>query len=237
VSKRLYLPGPYTRGPAALDPSRTHYLKSVLRLRDGAAVLLFDGAGQTASATARHSGRDLMLEIEAVHPPEAAPAPRIHLAWGLLKSKAQEQLLRKATELGATDLWPVYTDHTHEPRKALPAANDARAHAVIASAAEQCGQNWLPALHPGRDLRDLLAALPATARLAMDQHGSDWPHALPQTDTLLLVGPEGGWSDAERAAFDAADVGRVQLGPLVLRAETAPLVALSHLRAWWSFRS
>lgn len=237
MSKRLYLPGPYAPGPVALDPSRAHYLKSVLRLRDGAAVTLFDGAGQTASATTRHSGRELALVIETVSPPAPAPGPRIHLAFGLLKSKGQDQLLRKCTELGATDLWPVYTEHTHEPRKALPTADDPRALAVIASAAEQCGQNWLPTLHAGRDLAALLTELPASLALAMDQHGRDWPRALPEADTLLLVGPEGGWSDHERTVFDRAEIARVHLGPLVLRAETAPLVALSQLRAWWSFRS
>lgn len=226
---RLYLPPSLATGPQTLAPEREHYLRNVLRLKDGAPVTVFDGDGVLADARVTRDGRNLALTIERLLPALAPPATRLHLAFALLKGKASEQVLRRATELGATDLWPLYTDHTAVPRKLLATADSAHQLGIIISACEQCGQNQLPNLHPGQSLDALLNDLPATQVLFADMNTEDFPASLSPRDSMLIIGPEGGWSERERTLAIASDLRGVNLGSLVLRAETAPIVGLAML--------
>ncbi len=146
-----------------------------------------------------------------------------------------EQVLRKSTELGVTHLWPIYTDHTDVPKRALKQGTEDHWRAVLISAAEQCGQNYLPALSAVQPVSEFLAQPPVPQQLCTDASGTDWPLNLPKADTLLYVGPEGGWSSQELLSMQAAAVPVVNLGPLILRAETAPLVAITTLAVGWRF--
>lgn len=237
ANRRLYLPAPLTAGTQALEKDRQHYLKNVLRIRDGATLTVFDGLGSHAQARVSLQGRALSLNVEEPLRPQAREEPRVHLAFGLLKGKAMEQVLRKSTELGATDLWPLYTDHTHVPKRALQQTGGEHWHNILVSAAEQCGQNYLPTLHDGQHFAEMLANPPARQMLLTDASGGQWPADLPYADTLLLIGPEGGWSEPELTQATATGIATVNLGPLVLRAETAPLAALATLHALWRFNA
>ncbi|MFK7912379.1 MAG: 16S rRNA (uracil(1498)-N(3))-methyltransferase [Pseudomonadales bacterium] len=227
--KRLYLPPPLRQGPQSLTPDREHYLRNVLRLKSGAQIQVFDGTGVAATATAEANGRKLSLTVAQLQPARDTGQPATHLAFALLKGKANEQVLRKATELGATDLWPLYTDHTDVPRKLLTSANGDHQQAIVISACEQCGQNHLPRLHPGQTLDTLLEQAPVAQMLFADMDAEHFPAQLPAADSMVIIGPEGGWSDRELDLVKARAIRRVNLGDLVLRAETAPLVALSML--------
>ncbi|MGI9328237.1 MAG: RsmE family RNA methyltransferase [Pseudomonadales bacterium] len=220
-------------GEQTLGADRAHYLKNVLRVRNDSELMVFDGTGRVANASVKRQGRDFSLHITSVSQIAPPQGPQVHLAFGLLKSKAMEQVLRKSTELGVTHLWPIYTDHTDLPKRGLKRGVEDHWRAVLISAAEQCGQNYLPLLGAVQPFSELLASSPVAQRLCTDASGTGWPENLPAADTLLFVGPEGGWSSQELLSMQAAAVPVVNLGPLILRAETAPLVALTTLAVGW----
>ena len=238
MSHRLYLPSPIEgRTELLLDRERAHYLTRVLRLRRGETVVCFDGSGRAWQASLAAAGpRSATLTVGDLVADEPPPAPEVHLVQALLKGSAMDQVVQKATELGATDLWLVRSERCNVPTEADRLA---RKHdhwrRIIESAAEQCGALHLPRLHDVRSLEDLLREPPAATLIMLDPGGPPLPLDLPREALAVLVGPEGGWSEAERLAAGAAGAARHGLGQRVLRAETAPLVALSALRHGWGW--
>jgi 16S rRNA (uracil1498-N3)-methyltransferase len=234
---RLYLPEDLVTGTRIdLDRERAHYLTRVLRLRRDEALIVFDGTGRAWSATlADASARSATLAIGALLADEPAPAPAIHLVQALLKGSAMDTVVQKAVELGATDLWLLQAERSNVPGGERVERKRAHWQRVIESAAEQCGALHLTRLHAPRSLGDLLARPPAPSLLLLDPGAPALPLTLPRSDVAVLIGPEGGWSDAERIACEAAGARRFGLGSRVLRAETAPLAALAALRHGWGW--
>jgi len=107
--------------------------------------------------------------------------------------------------------------------------------AVIASAAEQCGRLWLPTLHTPQPFGELLRQHIAAQTLLLDPGAPPLGATIPLVDTMLLIGPEGGLSDAERDAAIASGARPVGLGRLVLRTDTAPIAAIAVLRQAWGW--
>jgi 16S rRNA (uracil1498-N3)-methyltransferase len=238
VTHRLYLPTLLAADQAlTLDRDRAHYLTRVLRLRRGESLVCFDGRGHAWQASLLEAtARSAVLEIGRLIADEPPPHPQVHLVQGLLKGAAMDQVVQKATELGATDVWPVRTERSNavtDPERLT--RKQTHWQRVVESAAEQCGALHLPRLHEVRDLREFLADPPEASLLMLDPGGEPLPLQLPRRSLALLIGPEGGWSDAERAAAADAGVPRHGLGSRVLRAETAPLAALAALRHGWGW--
>jgi 16S rRNA (uracil1498-N3)-methyltransferase len=146
-------------------------------------------------------------------------------------------VVQKATELGATDLWPIQAERSNVPADAGRQERK-RQHwqRVIENAAEQCGALHLPRLHPVQDLERFLAAAPEATLLLVDPWAPPLPLTLPRSHIGVLIGPEGGWSDTERRAAVAAGASRYGLGTRILRGETAPLAVLAALRHGWGWR-
>lgn len=236
---RLYLPENLVTGTRIdLDRERAHYLTRVLRLRRDEALTVFDGAGRAWSATLADAGaRSATLAIGPLLADEPPPAPAIHLVQALLKGSAMDTVIQKAVELGATDLWLLQAERSNVPGGERAERKREHWQRVIESAAEQCGALHLTRLHPTLGLAEWLASPPAPTVLLFDPGAPALPLSLPRADVALLIGPEGGWTDAERAACEAAAVTRVGLGDRVLRAETAPLAALAALRHGWGWSS
>ena len=220
-----------------LDPERSHYLCRVLRQRRGDHVLLFagDGLGYEAeidSADPR-ACEVRLLAIEATEPP---PRLRLHLGQAMIKGERLDFVLQKATELGVTDIWLLETERTEvHITGARVSRRETHWQRIIESAAEQCGRLRLPTLHGHVALSTLLADRPAAQTFLLDPGAAPIDAAPALADTLLLVGPEGGFSDPEREAAHAAGARSIGLGDLVLRADTAPLAALSILRQAWDW--
>lgn len=233
MKHRLYLPPPLAAGAdRLLDNDQTHYLTRVLRLPRGSRIVCFDGAGSAwqatlTSASAKAATIHLDELIEAVDP----PAERLHLVQGMLKGAAMDQVLQKATELGATDLWLLDAARSNV---ALASERLPRKHEhwqrVVESAAAQCHQLHMPRLHGPLGLEECLAGLDGVRLLLLDPGAPPLPLALPAGSLAVLIGPEGGWSDPERALAAARGAIPYGLGRLVLRAETAPLAVLAALR-------
>lgn len=220
-----------------LDPDRSHYLCRVLRQRRGDHVLLFCGDGNGYDARIDDADpRACEVRVEAVIATESAPRLRLHLAQSLIKGDRLDFVLQKATELGITDVWLIETERT-EVHVVGPRVVRRETHwqRILESAAEQCGRLRLPALHAPIALTDLFEQRPAAQTFLLDPGAAPLDGSPALEDTLLLVGPEGGFSEAERLAALAAGARSMGLGSLILRADTAPLAALAVLRQAWGW--
>ena len=238
MKHRFFHPPPLEPGQSLiLGRERAHYLTRVLRLRRGEALVCFDGAGRAVKATLDDAGpRSATLRLLEIVEQAPEPSPRLHLVQALLKGASLDLVMQKATELGASDIHPVIATRSNVPldpgRLARKVEHWQR---VIENAAEQCGALHLPRLHAVRTLDAWLAEPPASCIL-LHPGAPVLPTDLAAVDLALLVGPEGGWTDEERAAAVAAGAREHGLGSRILRGETAPLAALAALRHGWGWR-
>ena len=234
---RLFVPQPLSGGASiALSEDQRHKLLSVLRLRPGDGVALFNGEdGEWAAEVETLDRRGGAVRVSALQRSQLdQPSPT--LLFGVLKGARLPALVEKATELGVGELQPVLTQHCHARD-----LNLGKLAAAAAAAAEQSARLTVPAIRPPVPLLEALARLErreAPRRLCVcDERGGGIPplsqvaRGLGAGETLdLLVGPEGGFSPAEFEELDGhALVSRVSLGPHTLRSETAVLAALAVL--------
>jgi 16S rRNA (uracil1498-N3)-methyltransferase len=231
MSERFHVTTPPAAGRAILQGDEARHLAKVLRGRVGDEVTLFDGRGHEWPALITAIDRDrVALETGDPRPADQTPARRVVLAVALPKGERQKWMVEKLTELGATALVPLET--TRGVAEATAGAR-ARLERVVIEACKQCGRNTLLEIAEPKPLDRLLAALPAGTRLFVAHPGGtpiDADGMLATTaDVLALVGPEGGFTDAELAAADAAGATRIGLGPHVLRVETAAIALASRL--------
>lgn len=227
---RLFVRRPLGEGgQVELDANQANYLGNVMRLGVGAEVLLFDGrSGEWLARIADAGKKRVTLGVERkTREPESVPD--VWLAFAPVKRAQTDWLVEKATELGVAKLIPVMTQRTNAERVRLD-----RLEAIAIEAAEQCGRTRLPDIDEPIALKHLLRHRdPARTLYLADEAGGEWaPDAFTPGPCIILTGPEGGFTDDERAAIRAAPNSLpVSLGPRILRAETAALVALSVFMA------
>jgi 16S rRNA (uracil1498-N3)-methyltransferase len=207
--------------PVLEDPDR-HHIDQVLRVRTGDEITVTDGEGRWR--VCRFGNRlDPVGPIET----EPAPDPEITIAFALVKGERPELVVQKLTEIGVDRIVPFVADRTVVRWDADKRRRNATRLAVVArEAAMQSRRTRLPVIEPVAEFADLSARLGAARA---DRGGAAPSLARP----MLLIGPEGGWSDDERAAMPES----VGLGPTVLRAETAAIVAAAALCGLRSARS
>jgi 16S rRNA (uracil1498-N3)-methyltransferase len=234
---RFHFPGRLPAGgelalPEALAP---HALR-VLRLRDGEAVVLFDGSGGEVEARLEVRGKAVFAQLGAAHRVERESPLRIVLVQALASGDKMDWVVQKAVELGAYAIQPVQAERS-VLRLTGERADKRVAHwqQVAVSACEQCGRNLIPEIRSLQPLAHWLGANRDALNYVLAPGGAGGFADEPAARDLVqvLVGPEGGWSEAEMATFDAAGCRRVRLGPRVLRTETAGLAAIAALQARW----
>jgi 16S rRNA (uracil1498-N3)-methyltransferase len=232
--QRLHVPDDLAEG-RAVEPSvpQTHYLLNVLRLGDGAEILLFNGRDGEWRATLTHAGRKKasLTPVERTRP--QPPLPDLLYCFAPLKQGRLDYLVQKAVEMGAGVLQPVITQHTQVARLGI---DKLQANAI--EAAEQCGILAIPRVHETMKLERLLADWDRSRRLIFCDESAGTNNPLPALQGIeerrlgLLVGPEGGFSDAERKELRALPfVTAIPLGPRILRADTAAVAALAVVQA------
>jgi 16S rRNA (uracil1498-N3)-methyltransferase len=231
---RLFVTADLASGAAiALDARAQHYLADVLRLGPGAAIALFNGRdGEFAARLVPGTKRTARVEVLARRRAQA-PEPDVWLLFAPVKRARIDLIAEKATELGVTRLMPVITRRT-----AVARVNVARLAAIAVEAAEQCERLSVPAVDDPVPLEAALARWPAARRLLVgDEAGGGQPlagalAALEPAPWALLVGPEGGFAEAELDALRRFQfVTPVGLGPRVLRADTAVTAALAVVQS------
>jgi 16S rRNA (uracil1498-N3)-methyltransferase len=232
---RLFVAEPLAEGAAlTLSPEQTNYLVNVLRLGPGARVLLFNGRdGEFAAALAATARKGAALTVGGRTRLQEAP-PDVDFLFAPLKHARLDYLAQKAVEMGAGRLRPILTRRTQASRLNLE-----RLQANAIEACEQCGVIWTPEVLPLQPLERALAEWPEERLLVFCDEDA------PQTSPLdalrgakasagvgLMIGPEGGFDEKERAAILAVPrVLRISLGPRVLRADTAAVAALALVQA------
>jgi 16S rRNA (uracil1498-N3)-methyltransferase len=227
---RLFVRLPLTEGAIVdLDAAQANYLGNVMRLGVGAELLTFDGqSGEWLARISDAAKKRMTLTVERrTREPEAIPD--VWLAFAPVKRAQTDWLVEKATELGAARLLPVMTQRTVAERVKLE-----RLEAIAIEAAEQCGRTRLPEIAQPVALKSLVAERNADRRLYFADEGGGEPAASAfwPGPALILIGPEGGFTEEERLAIRAApNAVPVSLGPRILRAETAALAALAAYMA------
>jgi 16S rRNA (uracil1498-N3)-methyltransferase len=233
-SPRLYVNAPLDNGAVVdLDRPQAHYLTTVMRLGDGARVLVFNGRDGEWSAALEGGKRKAALRLgerTRVQP----PAADIHYIFAPLKSARLDYMVQKAVEMGVSRLQPMLTRHGQVARVNL---DRMRANAI--EAAEQCGILALPEIAPPVDLMRLAAERePARCWVFCDEDAAIANPAAalkqvpPHSPLAVLVGSEGGFAADEREALiKLPNVVRLSLGPRILRADTAAVAVLALLQA------
>ncbi|PQO24908.1 16S rRNA (uracil(1498)-N(3))-methyltransferase [Rhodobacteraceae bacterium WD3A24] len=227
---RLYVEHPLGSGQSVpLNRDQAHYLFGVMRLGPGGDLILFNGRDGAWRAEVAETGkRGGTLACLAQVAPQGAP-PDLWLLFAPVKKTRTDFIVEKATEMGARRLLPVQTDFTNAERVRR---DRLQAHAV--EAAEQCGATWVPELGDLVPLSRLLDGWETTRRLIWADEAragvaSDFgAQVTPGAPGAVLIGPEGGFSPAERARLTTLDFAApVSLGPRILRADTAAVAALT----------
>lgn len=216
----------------ALSKDTAHYLANVLRLRGGAELLVFNpGDGEFLARVSEASKKSVTVElIERRRTPQQA-ALSIHLLLGLSRGDRMDLAIQKSTELGVTEITPVYTEHGEVRLKADRAEKKLHHWRRIAiSACEQSGRLDVPAVHAPRALAEISKASSVNAWMLEPTGRDAFPDSIEGSSIELLIGPEGGFSATEIDWARAAGFGVVALGERILRTETAPIAALAILQ-------
>ncbi|MEO8758163.1 MAG: 16S rRNA (uracil(1498)-N(3))-methyltransferase [Devosia sp.] len=234
---RVYVDAPLSAGASVeLDRDQANHLVNVMRLKPDDAAILFNGRDGAWLGKITHAGKKgatLDLTVQTAH---QTPAADLWFGFAPLKTGRLDYLVQKATEMGAGIIQPVITEYTQVQR-----LRDDKLVAYALEAAQQCEVLSLPVIAPEIDLKPLLESWRTTQGLRrllfadeaagaaspVDQIG--WLHGLP---IGILIGPEGGFSDAERQLLLGGDfVIPISLGPRILRADTAAVAALTLVQA------
>ncbi|MHA1547649.1 MAG: 16S rRNA (uracil(1498)-N(3))-methyltransferase [Alphaproteobacteria bacterium] len=233
---RLFLDSPLaTDRDITLEREQVHYLVKAMRLREGDDVFVFNGRdGEWRAALHAGDARSWRLTLEEQTRQQPA-APDLHLLFVPLKQARLDYMMQKAVEMGAGRIRPVLSEHGHVRK-----LNARRVEANVIEAAQQCGVLALPTIDPLRPLAEVIAAwgkrdasrrLVACDELSTAHDPLDILAPLAGKPLALLIGPEGGFSPAERHMLrDQPFVTTIPLGPRILRADTAAIAALALIQ-------
>lgn len=228
---RFHCPTPLATGLALSLPAGAARHVQVLRLQPGDVITLFNGEGGEFDATVTRMGRsDVDVEIGLHRAVEREATRAVHLLAGITANERMDWLVEKATELGVASITPLVAERSVLKLKGERAEKKlAHWQGVAVAAAEQCGRNRVPLVHPAVTLNEWLKQAAPGERWVLSLSEGTQPLAQMAgvSPVTVLSGPEGGLSPAEEAAALSAGFAPVTLGPRVLRAETAPLAVLA----------
>lgn len=232
--QRLYIENTLAEGVGQeATAEQFNYLANVLRLADGAEILLFNGRDGEWKARLSFPSRKKIVLIPVEQTRRQPEAPDLHYLFAPLKVGRMDYLIQKAVEMGAGVLQPVMTQHVQGKIHSTE-----KLHANAIEAAEQCGILSLPEVAEPVKLKEMLETWPEDRRIIYCDEGDAGQNPLPVLQAVkerklaLLVGPEGGFSEEERALLRTlAFVTPIPLGPRILRADTAAVAALAVIQA------
>ncbi|HTU20844.1 MAG TPA: RsmE family RNA methyltransferase [Gemmataceae bacterium] len=225
MAERFYVNSELRPGPVLLQGVEAHHLAVVCRLRAGDAVCLFNGDGHQYPARIDEvHRREVSLQVLAVESPERELPYRLEIAAPLPRGDRAQLLIEKLTELGVTSFTPLQTARSvvHPRETKLD-----KLQRYVIEASKQCGRNVLLEVRPMVDWPAFCLAAELPARRVLGHPGGDWmrrdAETSPRCETVAAVGPEGGFTKEEVAAARASGWRLLDLGPRILRVETAAI--------------
>jgi len=235
---RLYCDLPLSPGAEiALPEAAARHAVAVLRLQVGDTLHLFNGeGGEYGARLVAVNKREARARLTEFHAEGRESPLDITLALGISAGERMDYSLQKATELGVAAIQPLATERS-VVKLAGERADKRLQHwqHVVIAACEQCGRNRVPAVAPAQPFYHYLAQIDRGKRLLMLSPDAETPlkRVAPAAAAVLLIGAEGGLAPAEYQAAEASGFEPVNLGPRILRTETAPVAALAVLQALW----
>ena len=215
-----------------LPPGVARHAIQALRLRDADGVVLFDGNGGEYAATLRIHGREVRARTGQHQGIEREPAVAVTLVQSLVAADVMDTIVQKAIELGVAAIAVVVAERSQRVPADRLHNRVVRWRQIAIAACEQCGRNRVPPIAPVVPLREWIAARGDLAQVAVLEPGAARTLADVAAGTrALLVGPEGGLTDAESSLAVAAGGTAAHLGTRILRADTAALAGLATLNA------
>lgn len=232
---RFYVPLPLAEtGEVALPDDVAHHLVRVLRSEVGTRFVLFNGDGGAWEAELVDAGKKRAVARLLARQADDRQSPlATHLGQVMSKGDRMDYAIQKATEMGVTEITPLTSERCELRLRGEERADKKLEHwrRVALSACEQCGRNLPPVIHEPAALADWGARVQAELRLVLAPAVAGALPATPVASVAVVVGPEGGLSEAEIGALQAQGFLPWQIGPRVLRTETAPVAALALLQA------
>lgn len=206
------------------DPVLLWQWTKVLRFREGQEVILFDGTQvdrlyRITEFNKTEAHLEMVTELE-----RQLPKQHIYLFWSLLKKDNNDLILQKCTELGVSNFVPLITE-----RSVRDNFNIDRAQKIVREASEQCGRSNIPAVREPISLQAAFKEYKDSVALYICQQGHDIPQPTVENGKKygVFIGPEGGWSDAEKQLFIDNTLQHIHINEFTLRAETAAIIAAS----------
>ena len=239
--RRRFFVDEVRNGVAEIAGEEARHLTRVLRVEPGQRYEISDNRNVYLAAI--ESARKESVVFRTLEKlPAAAPTARLVLYASLIKFDRFEWIVEKATELGVSAIVPLEATRSERGLERAAGKRLERWRRIVLEASQQSRRAHLPEISEPIPLAEALAR-PATHRYALDESGDAQPllGAFPAVrgaeDTVaILTGPEGGWTDGERASFRSAGWTPVSLGSLILRAETAAIAALAVVSQAWLVR-
>jgi 16S rRNA (uracil1498-N3)-methyltransferase len=231
---RVYLDTPLaSRQQVPFDRDQANYLQNVLRLKRGDELLLFNGRDGEWQAHLAGAGKRALSAVVGERKREQPAPADLHFLFAPLKHARLDYLVQKAVEMGASRLQPVMTQHTQVTRINLD-----RMRANVIEAAQQCGILSLPEVAQPVEFKAMAGRDPDRLLVFCDEDAevqdpvAALAAARARQPLAVLIGPEGGFAETERAALlKRPHVVRIALGPRILRADTAAVAALALVQA------
>ena len=211
-----------------------HYVVKVLRLKTGNQIKLFNSSeGEFLGTIVSIKKGDISVSVDMQVRVPSEDSVRFHIALSIIKGERMDYAIQKAVELGVTSLTPLYSRFSEVKIKNKTHLENKLHHweKVILNASQQCGRLSLPQVREPMNLTELIEESESDTFLLLDSSGSKNLNDVSfMKDFYLVIGPEGGFSD-EELEYSSKKTEIITLGPRTLRAETAPVVALSILQS------
>jgi 16S rRNA (uracil1498-N3)-methyltransferase len=227
VIRRLHTPTLFI-GDVPLDPTQARHARDVLRLEEGTEVEVFDNAGDTASGTLRFRGsRDAFVRVEQINASDPSLGLRLTIASAVPKGERADWMVEKLSELGVSAFIPLATERSVvKPEGKNKYERWTRIATESAKQSRRAGVMRIEELRPVRGVvREGANALYLSTAPAVVPLVEVMPSPSDNTELTLLIGPEGGWTNAEVEWFESFGIRGVKLTATILRVETAAIAA------------
>lgn len=222
-------------GVVELPKETSHYVRQVLRLRDGSSVILFNGLGGEFHGKIQFNNKQTSVALENFNDVSVESPLKIHLGQGISRGEKMDYVVQKAVELGVAEITPLFTERCGVK------LDDERSEKrldhwkkIMISACEQSGRNAIPIIHSPCEISDWISRCNNVIRFICHPGlSSSEPSNLKINSVAVLIGSEGGFTQTEVADAVNHDFKSLMLGPRVLRTETATVAVLAKLQATW----